>query len=122
MHLLALLFFLNLVLNVENYGYYQFFGKNVYLKHLVNNYNFLDPVSHKNWKLLHSKKCGFKMEDRVVGGTPVTMGAYPWMARIAYSNDYFSKTVFKCGGVLANEKTVITAAHCLEGKGSFSKV
>uniref|UniRef100_T1JDJ8 CLIP domain-containing serine protease n=1 Tax=Strigamia maritima TaxID=126957 RepID=T1JDJ8_STRMM len=44
---------------------------------------------------------------RVVGGTPATLGDWPWAVAI-YVDDHFS-----CGGTLINHNFILTAAHCV---------
>lgn len=75
--------------------------------------------SHVNSYLLPEPgKCGFdysigrKIQNRIAGGTPTGIKEYPWTALLQYrlSTGYFHS----CGGVLINERYIITAAHCLE--------
>ncbi|XP_026330491.1 transmembrane protease serine 9-like [Hyposmocoma kahamanoa] len=54
--------------------------------------------------------CGQRNEGgRVVGGSPTTHNAYPWLARLIYHKS------FGCGASLINDKYVISAAHCVKG-------
>lgn len=69
--------------------------------------------------LLEHEKCGISNSDRIIGGKNASMGAYPWICRIAYSSDtpnHFDKKVelaYRCGGTLINRIYVVTAAHCV---------
>lgn len=58
--------------------------------------------------------CGFSNEthNRVVGGVPARLGAWPWMALVGYKNS-LGEISFKCGGTLITSRHVLTAAHCI---------
>lgn len=54
--------------------------------------------------------CGQRNEGgRVVGGSPTSHNAYPWLARLIYHQS------FGCGASLINDKYVVSAAHCVKG-------
>ncbi|XP_056631776.1 CLIP domain-containing serine protease HP8-like [Diorhabda sublineata] len=63
----------------------------------------------------NNRKCGRNSEgvsEKIVGGTRVALGEYPWMALIQYIG---TKGVTNgCGGTLINSKYVLTAAHCVD--------
>lgn len=52
-------------------------------------------------------------ESRIVGGTPVKRGSYPWMAAIVDggTRDTFQGHI--CGGSLVHKDYVLTASHCV---------
>ncbi|XP_031625896.1 serine protease persephone-like [Contarinia nasturtii] len=49
--------------------------------------------------------------DRILGGRPVELGEFPWMAALGYLNDQYN-VEFNCGGTVISELYVMTAAHC----------
>lgn len=52
--------------------------------------------------------------DRIVGGVPSVLGAWPWMVAIGYrrTNRNDSPLSWNCGGTLITNRYAITAAHC----------
>uniref|UniRef100_A0A1A9V840 Peptidase S1 domain-containing protein n=1 Tax=Glossina austeni TaxID=7395 RepID=A0A1A9V840_GLOAU len=49
-----------------------------------------------------------KIDQRIIGGTAVTINSFPWQVSLQSSGEHF------CGGAVYNENIVITAAHCLQ--------
>ncbi|XP_012942850.1 chymotrypsin-like elastase family member 2A [Aplysia californica] len=59
-------------------------------------------------------QCGANpvIQPRVVGGAPVSPGNWPWMVRFVFTTNAPQGT---CAGVLVDDDTVITVAHCVVG-------
>lgn len=71
-----------------------------------------NPATHN--LLPDESICGQSNEDRIVGGEVTELDEYPWLALLEYRKPRGSG--FYCGGVLINERYVLTAAHCVKGK------
>ncbi|XP_068622390.1 trypsin-7-like [Battus philenor] len=55
-------------------------------------------------------KCGERNEvSRIVGGTEASNDEFPWMAKLIYIKRFY------CGGMLINDRYVLSAAHCVKG-------
>ncbi|XP_053697460.1 CLIP domain-containing serine protease B4-like [Sabethes cyaneus] len=68
-----------------------------------------------------SGTCGHDSSSRIVGGETAELDEYPWLARIQYFKPN-KRLGFHCGGVLINERYVLTAAHCIQNVPSTWKV
>ncbi|XP_014270372.1 trypsin-7 isoform X2 [Halyomorpha halys] len=54
--------------------------------------------------------CGeANVATRIVGGEETDINEFPWMVRLSYFNRFY------CGGMLINDRYVLTAAHCVRG-------
>ncbi|CAD7084979.1 unnamed protein product [Hermetia illucens] len=60
--------------------------------------------------------CGAGAADRIYGGNVTKIDEFPWMALLEYSKPNNRKG-FHCGGVLINHRYVLTASHCVNGRG-----
>lgn len=58
--------------------------------------------------------CGVDGGDRIHGGTATDIDEFPWVALLEYTTKKGKN--FYCGGVLINNRYVLTAAHCVKGK------
>jgi len=59
--------------------------------------------------------CGMAVQStRVVGGTAVRQGAWPWVVALGYTNPQGGYS-YLCGGALISSQHVVTAAHCVNG-------
>lgn len=59
---------------------------------------------------MYFKGCGERNDaTRIVGGQAAGINEFPWMARLSYFNRFY------CGGMLINDRYVLTAAHCVKG-------
>ncbi|XP_050078740.1 transmembrane protease serine 9-like [Anopheles maculipalpis] len=60
-------------------------------------------------------QCGIQTSDRIFGGVNTRIDEFPWIALLKYAkpNNVFG---FHCGGVLINDRYVLTASHCVNGK------
>ena len=56
--------------------------------------------------------------ERIVNGKNATQGQFPYQVSWCYDTDVYCFNF--CGGSIYTETTIITAAHCCEGIGTFS--
>lgn len=77
--------------------------------------NIID--NHPNWSLLERERCGSSLADRIIGGQNASLGQYPWIARLGYSNTKkpMRPLQFSCGGSLITPCWVLSASHCVTG-------
>ncbi|KAJ6640940.1 Serine protease 7 [Pseudolycoriella hygida] len=61
--------------------------------------------------------CGVEsFGEKVYGGRSTALDEFPWMALLEYSKPNGLVRSLSCGGVLINQRYVLTAAHCLVGE------
>ncbi|XP_070497629.1 CLIP domain-containing serine protease B4-like [Chironomus tepperi] len=53
----------------------------------------------------------------IIGGNSTVRGEHPWKAALINTHGQFF-----CGGSLVSKKAVLTAAHCIKGKGGFHDI
>ncbi|XP_032596341.1 serine protease easter [Drosophila grimshawi] len=74
------------------------------------------PVNSTNTNLLPQPgQCGNLLSNRIYGGVKTKIDEYPWMALIEYTKGGGNKG-HHCGGSLINNRYVVTASHCVNGK------
>lgn len=73
-----------------------------------------DPISNLLDNPLLPSECGKSLIPRIIGGQRTALDEFPWMALLEYQHPRGRTTA--CGGVLINERYVLTAAHCIKGK------
>ncbi|XP_037093168.1 CLIP domain-containing serine protease 14D-like [Pollicipes pollicipes] len=74
------------------------------------------PEQHPNRAILDAgQACGLNIANRIVGGTEVPIGKYPWVALLGYTSPRTPQTQYLCGGSLISRQHVLTAAHCVAG-------
>ncbi|CAB0030783.1 unnamed protein product [Trichogramma brassicae] len=64
---------------------------------------------------LRAPQCGYSdvQHNRVVGGVPSELGAWPWLAALGYRDGSTGGANWRCGGSLISARHVLTAAHCV---------
>jgi len=58
-----------------------------------------------------AKKIDNKGNDYIDGGQPAEVDEFPWMVNVLIT---YQKDTIHCGGVLINDRWVVTAGHCVE--------
>lgn len=75
----------------------------------------VDPTYDEDSSPAPRNQCGVDMNgDRIYGGQITDLDEFPWMALLGYLTRTGS-TTYQCGGVLINQRYVLTAAHCTIG-------
>ncbi|XP_059611758.1 serine protease easter-like [Phlebotomus argentipes] len=63
----------------------------------------------------NSGQCGIDTSNRIYGGEVTKIDEYPWMVLLRYKKPG-NRFGFHCGGVLINNRYVMTASHCVNGR------
>lgn len=73
------------------------------------------PISNTTYGPLFGPVCGSSnaQHNRVVGGVPADLGAWPWMTALGYRNKKTRLPQWLCGGSLISIRHVLTAGHCV---------
>lgn len=67
--------------------------------------------------VIKKKECGVQVtSNRIVGGNETEIDEFPFLALLYYKSPKNDKVRYKCGGSLINTRTILTAAHCVEGE------
>ncbi|CAO1379498.1 unnamed protein product [Diamesa hyperborea] len=74
------------------------------------------PTTRVTSYLPAAPACGVYLGERIVGGNNTLIDEFPWAALIQYTRPDGVKG-FHCGGVLISNQYVLTASHCVNGKG-----
>ncbi|XP_011501012.1 PREDICTED: venom protease-like [Ceratosolen solmsi marchali] len=75
----------------------------------------IEPSPNSTYGPLYGPQCGSSnaQHNRVVGGVPADLGAWPWMAALGYKNKKSHQPQWLCGGSLISSRHILTAGHCV---------
>lgn len=56
-------------------------------------------------------ECGERNEvSRIIGGDEAGFNEFPWIVKLIYFKRFY------CGGMVINDRYVLSAAHCVKGQ------
>jgi len=76
-----------------------------------------NPEQHPNRGIVQrGNSCGLNFAERIIGGTEVPLGQFPWVAMLGYNKRSGDAITYECGGSLISLQYVLTAAHCVRAQ------
>lgn len=85
----------------------------------------VQAVNQHSWSSKLPADCGVpdvklpKHISLIINGEPARKGQFPWLVTHFYNTG--AQNLFICGGSLISQKTVLTAAHCIQDKNQGPK-
>ncbi|XP_020292830.1 venom protease-like [Pseudomyrmex gracilis] len=82
-------------------------------------------ITNTRYGPLYPPQCGYSNVTfhRVVGGEPASLGSWPWITALGYTNSRNPNVPrWLCGGALISSRHVLTAGHCVHGRNDLYKV
>ncbi|XP_049884268.1 venom protease-like [Pectinophora gossypiella] len=82
-----------------------------YSRGVVEKVDFIPLLPDPETLSISASKCDYTRVELIVGGEKASLGEFPHMAAIGWSND--ESYQFNCGGSLISPRFVLTAGHCI---------